>query len=369
VPAQVCHLMFAEDLLRAAAPEAAAEILEYHGKLYRFAAQGPDFFYHNQRTLPSGLKYGVRAHRHGYGRLVAHMITEYRHLQGRARSSGQRAASLGEIQSYILGFTTHAFLDRKAHPYIDYHAGWSEVSGNRADPLHRCHIFLERILDVLMLKERRGQVIQELDLPSLLDCGDMLPYGVIKTLMKSLHLTYPHTHYKSRDRQRIENAYRDTIHFYHLTDPRRTEHRRIAVERDLIDPGDRRRRLALFHPLELPDSIDFLNRGERQWLHPCDERRRYNQSVPELYAEALEQALPAFRRLRQILAGSGAAEEAAVIIGDESLNTGLPWPAGGPQRHSDPLPLPQLLEQTYRTAVARYGLGVPQASGGTGDAS
>jgi len=229
MPAQVCHLMFAEELLRAAAPDAAAEILERHGKLFRFAAQGPDFFYHNQRTLPSGLKYGVSAHRHGYGRLVAHMIAEYRHLHGGQRMSGLRAAALGEIESYILGFATHAFLDKKAHPYIDYHAGWGEVSGNRSDPYYRCHIFLERILDVLMLAQRRGQDIGQLDLPSLLDCGDALPYGVIKTLMKALHLTYPRTHYKSRDRQRIENAYRDAVHFYHITDPRRADYRRIAV--------------------------------------------------------------------------------------------------------------------------------------------
>lgn len=363
MPAQVCHLMFAEEVLQAAVPEAAAEVLERHGKLFRFAAQGPDFFYHNQRTLPSGMKYGVSAHRRSFGRLVAHMIAEFRHLQSRERISGQRAAALGEIESYILGFATHAFLDKKAHPYIDYHAGWSEVSGRRSDPLYRCHIFLERILDVLMLKARRGLEIRELDLPGLLDCGDMLPYGVIKTLMKALHRTYPRTHYKSRDRQRIENAYRDTMGFYGFTDPRRPEFRRAAVERDLVDPGDHHRRLALFHPLELPASIDFLNQGRREWVHPCNEQWRYTDSFPDLYDQALLQAVPALRRIRAILRGDGAAEEAETLVGNESLNTGLPWPEGGTQRISDPLPLPELLDRTYRTETARMGIPYPARAG------
>jgi hypothetical protein len=359
MPAQVCHLMFAEELLQAAAPEAAGEVLEHHGKLFRFAAQGPDFFYHNQRTLPTGMKYGVSAHRHSYGRLVAHMIAEFRHLHDGQRISGQRAAALGEIESYILGFTTHAFLDRKTHPYIDYHAGWSEFSGRRSDPYYRCHIFLERILDVLMLKEKRGLRIDAIDLPSLLDCGDMLPYGVVKTLTKSLHLTYPRTHYKSRDRQRIENAYRDTIAFYAFTDARRSDYRRAAVERDLVHPGDHHRRLALFHPVDIPDSIDFLNLGKHEWAHPCNQEWRYTASFPELYAEALEQAVPVMRRIQAILRGSGAAEEAEAIIGNESLNTGLPWPESGPQRFSAPLPLPELLDEMYRTEAARIGLSYP----------
>ena len=189
--------------------------------------------------------------------------------------------------------------------------------------------------------------------------ADMLPYGVLQPLMNALHLPYPPTHYKSRDRQRIENAYRDTIHFYQLTDPRRLDYRKGAIERDLIDPGDHRRRLALFHPLQVPESIDFLNRAHRPWVHPCDERRRHAESFPELYAQALEQAVPALRRLLAILRGGGTPEEAAAIVGNESLNTGLPWPEGGPQRFSQPLALPQLLEQTYLADAARVGLVLP----------
>ena len=59
MPSHFTHLLFAEAALRAALGERAEEILRAHGNLFRFGAQGPDFFYHNQRTMPTGLRYGV----------------------------------------------------------------------------------------------------------------------------------------------------------------------------------------------------------------------------------------------------------------------------------------------------------------------
>jgi hypothetical protein len=65
MPSQICHLIFAEDSLREAVGSDAEEMLRESGNIYRFGAQGPDFFYHNQRTRPTGLKFGVNAHREG----------------------------------------------------------------------------------------------------------------------------------------------------------------------------------------------------------------------------------------------------------------------------------------------------------------
>jgi len=56
MPAQICHILFAEEALRAALGERASSLLERHGSLFRFAAQGPDCFSHNQRPRPTGLK-------------------------------------------------------------------------------------------------------------------------------------------------------------------------------------------------------------------------------------------------------------------------------------------------------------------------
>src|SRR4030042_4005693 len=136
MPAQICHLLFAEEAWRGALGGGAGGFLERPGNLFRFGAQGPDFFYHNQRTRPTGLKYGVAAHHEGYGRLTAHLVRQLRRLQAR----GIDEAVKDELTAFTLGWVTHAFLDRVTHPFIVSFSGWGEK-------YFRCHIFFERILD------------------------------------------------------------------------------------------------------------------------------------------------------------------------------------------------------------------------------
>jgi len=272
MPSQICHLIFAEDSLREALGNDAEKMLRESGNIYRFGAQGPD-------------KYGVNAHREGYGRLVAHMIHELRHLEAKCYEG------LPQLKAYILGFTTHAFLDKKTHPFIDYFSGWVDVDREETEIYYRCHIFMERILDVLMLELKRGLNIREFSLLPLLDCGAMLPYGIIKTLVKSLNITYPYTHFKSRDRRRVENAYIDCMGFYTFIDPLNPHYRRLAYERDRSSRGDQRR-LALFHPFELPDDIDFLNLGHSTWTHPCNSEWRHEESFPELFDVSPNSSMP-----------------------------------------------------------------------------
>jgi hypothetical protein len=340
MPSQICHLIFAEDSLREALGNDAEKMLRESGNIYRFGAQGPDFFYHNQRTRPTGLKYGVNAHREGYGRLVAHMIHELRHLESKCYED------LPQLKAYILGFTTHAFLDKKTHPFIDYFSGWVDVDREESEIYYRCHIFMERILDVLMLELKRCLNIREFSLLPLLDCGAMLPYGIIKTLVKSLNITYPHTHFKSRDRRRVENAYIDCMGFYTFIDPLNPHYRRLAYERDRSSRGDQRR-LALFHPLELPDDIDFLNLGHSTWTHPCNSEWRHEESFPELFDAAISEAVPALQEMHAILEGRGEPERAEELIGNQSLGTGLYRHDNHKLLNNDPLPLPELLDRMY----------------------
>jgi hypothetical protein len=340
MPSQICHLIFAEDTLHEALGQEAEPILREHGNIFRFGAQGPDFFYHNQRTRPTGLKFGVNAHREGYGRLVTHMIRELRHLQAKGYEQ------LPLIKTYILGFAAHAFLDKAAHPFIDFFSGWVEADREETERYFRCHIFMERILDVLMLKRKRDLNIGEFSLLPLLDCGAMLPYGIVKTLVKGLNATYPNTHFKSRDRQRVENAYIDSMGFYIFIDPLNPHYRRLAYERDRNSNADQRR-LALFHPFEIPEEIDFLNLENNTWTHPCDRQRRHQESFPELWEAALRETVPVLGQIHEILEGDGDPGRAEQLIGNQSLGTGLHWQEDCKLRYSRPLPLPELLDKMY----------------------
>ncbi len=339
MPAQICHLLFAEEALRGALGERAAGLLERHGNLYRFGAQGPDFFYHNQRTRPTGLKYGVAAHHEGYGRLTANLVRGFRRLEDRGIDEAVRS----ELTAFTLGWATHAFLDRVTHPFIVYFSGWVDPARPETQKYFRCHIFFERILDVLTLRERRGQEAAELSLPGLLGCGPVLPYPLVKVLLKALNAAYPRMSRKSLDRRRIENSYADAMFFYTYSDPSQARYRKLALERDLEAPN---RRLALFHPQELPQDIDFLNLGHARWLHPCLGEAS-TASFPELYGQALAQVVPVLSLLEEALAGRRPAEEVEAAVGNASLNTGLERSRRCRLSYSAPLPLAELLDGLY----------------------
>ena len=340
MPSQICHLIFAEDALRQALGRGSEPILDDWGNVFRFGAQGPDFFYHNQRTRPTGLKFGVHAHREGYGRLLKHMIAEFHHLEANGYEP------IEPIKAHILGFTTHAFLDRQTHPFIDFFSGWVEADREETERYYRCHIFLERILDVLMLKIKRQLNIREFSLLHLLDCGAMLPYGIVKTLVKSMNAAYPNTHFKSRDRRRVENAYIDSMGFYTFIDPLNPHYRRLAYERDRSSHGNRRR-LALFHPFDIPEHIDFLNLEHNSWTHPCNSEWRHRESFPELWELALSRTVPVLREVRDILDSGGEAQRVEQLVGNQSLGTGLDRQDNYRLQHNRPLPLPELLDSLY----------------------
>jgi len=348
MPAQIAHLLFAEEALLRALGAKGEALLQRQGGFLRFGSQGPDFFFHNQRLRPTGMRYGIAIHREGYGRLVSNLVREVRRRIGRQEES----PSLEALKAFTLGFSAHPFLDRKTHPYIKYFSGWVEAGRGETRRYFRCHVFLERILDVLLLEKRRKLEIRNYRLAPLLHCGDQLPYALIKILVKALHASYPLMRYKSRDRKRIENAYREAQLFYMITEPSVPLYRRMAFQKDLSSLANRKL-LTLFHPLRVPEGIDFLNLKKREWVHPCDDRLASRSSFLELYEEALAQAAPALAAVWETLAGNLQEAELEPLIGNGSLETGLDEQAPCTPRFSDPLPLPELIEELYSSFEPR----------------
>jgi hypothetical protein len=334
MPSHFAHLLFAEEALIGSLGEKGREVLAAHGNLVRFGAQGPDFFYHNQRTMPTGLRYGTALHRHGYGTFV----------EGLAREARRLSAGPGsELGAYILGFATHAPLDRLCHPFIGYFAGWADSSPESFHRRYHTHPFMERILDLLILRDRYGRSAREFDFLSQVRCGKALPYPVVKALVKSLNATYPAYNYKSRDRLRVQNAYHDAIFFYKLTNHLNPDLAKLAYKKDRRD-GFRKKRLGLLHPREVPPGYDFLNLAHAPWCHPCDDSTTFTTSFLELYEQALGRCVPMLNDLYEVLAGHAPLEGLGARIGEESLDTGREHCT---PVHCRPLPLARILDGIY----------------------
>jgi hypothetical protein len=342
MPSHFTHLLFAEEALRIALGEKANEILESHGNLLRFGAQGPDFFYHNQRTMPTALRYGVALHRHGYGSFVQELVREAVRLS---------AGPGSELSTFILGFTTHAPLDRITHPFIGYFAGWVDPKEKASARMYHEHPFLERILDLLVLRERYGMLPAQFDFLSRVRCGATLPYPVIKALVKSLNKVYPAFNFKSRNRQRIENAYHDTIFFYKLTNHLNPDLMKLAYRKDRTE-GFRQKRFGLLHPRELPEGYDFLNLSHQTWCHPCDGHALRDVSFLDLYDEALQLGAQMVREVYLALSGQAPVEFLSSRLGDESLDTGR---ENCTPVHSKPLPLREIMDEMYRKMGVEVG--------------
>jgi hypothetical protein len=328
VPSQICHILFADESLRRGLAVGEEERLGPHLALFRFAAQGPDFFYHNGFSRPSGRTFGALMHRRRIGLVV-------RRLAEDAAERGDAA-----LEAFAMGFATHAFLDRAAHPFIDYFGGWEDPADPATRRYYRCHAFFERILDVLMLQRRLGMAAEDYGAASLLDCGEELPASVVEALAGAIRSAFPGMDMTADGEARVRNAYRDARGFYRFTS--RAEFRKQAVVHDRAGPD--RRRLALFHPDALPTDIDFLNLEHRLWTHPCDDGAASTASFPQLFEQAIDPAAAAVAAVAAVAEGApGAAVEA--LVGNHGLNTETP--GGGRRRYRAPLPLPELLESLY----------------------
>lgn len=328
MPSQICHILFADEALEAALGPGAVQALGPARPCFHFAAQGPDFFFHNGFSRPSGRTFGSLLHRRQIGAVVRSMVERLRGQPG------------DELRAFVLGFATHAFLDRAAHPFIDYFAGWEDPELPETRRYYRCHAFYERIIDVEFLKRRRSLAPRDLAAERLMHCGPQLSGAVAGALAAALRASFGGLDMTADAEARVRNAYRDALAFYEFTS--RPEYRVPAAERDRSGPD--RRRLALFHPEALPAGIDFLNAGHRRWVHPCDRSRESTASFADLFDAAVAPAADAVRAVDSAAAG-GPADAVEALVGNSSLNTESP--ATGRRRYSAPLPLPDILDRLY----------------------
>ena len=352
MPSQLLHTLFGEDVIAGICRRmenrlgvAAAKGLEsmQHGckKAFALGCQGPDIFYHSRSRRPVGLGYGTLLHRRAFGLFAAGLLD-----MALPSPPLQDAGALG---AYALGFMTHAFLDRAAHPYIVYKSCSLSPPPQGSLSIAQSHAFFERIIDALMLKSLRGADVSGWDQEGLLaQACENPPPGLKELLARALVLAFPERAGKDEKLlSRIGNAFLDSAAFYRVTAPANA-----ARESARVSPL-RKEHLVYIYPEGLPQHIDFLNLEKRPWFYPAGNEKADTRSFPELYAASVSAAADSFAGIirRCLEEGSFPAAEAAAAIGNGGLSitdeAGVPCP---PCRTA-PLPLDDVLEQQ---AVRRF---------------
>ncbi|MDA3949269.1 MAG: hypothetical protein PF508_08580 [Spirochaeta sp.] len=348
MPSQIAHLLCATTSTSSGAPS--------RGPLAA-GAQGPDLFYHNQRRRPTSIQYGTLMHRRGYGSVTGEMVA-YAVAQGHAPSH--------PIGSYIAGFVSHAILDRRLHPYINYRSGWPVPGREETRRYRSMHAFLERLIDVALLKEVRGIAPNTYDFYGTLSTfgtAESIPTEWVAMMYAGLSGAYERARDDARLLERIRNAWMDAAGYYQFTGHVDGEYLEAGLAREehgTVRPGW----LSIIHPPEVPEDLDVLNLQHAEWTHPCSSKRRSTESVIDMFSDACEESSRAcaavFNIWTEMLESGGNCETdrsaaisaIATTVGDHNLSDGRPRKRPCRPRHMDPLPLPELQDR-IRDSIRR----------------
>ena len=344
MPSQLLHTLFGEDVTagiysRLKSRFKAAGTLESvqaaHKNVFALGCQGPDIFYHSRRRRPVGLEYGTLLHRRGVGLFTARLLAL---ALPQTPSEGP-----GALGVYALGFMTHAFLDRAAHPFIVYKSGRLSPPQPGRLSAAQSHAFFERVIDTLMFKTLRGGDIALWDQEGVLSSACAVPPpGLEGLLARALTQAFPERAGKDeRLAARIENTLLDSAAFYRMTAPAN-----IAGESAHLPRGGLKDRLVYIYPEKLPRHVDFLNLEKRPWFYPAGEEKEDRRSFPELYVASVAAAADSLGGIiaRYLEEGSFPVTEAAGLIGNGGLSivdeNGSPCPLC----RAGPLPLDEVIE-------------------------
>jgi hypothetical protein len=326
--------------------ELAAEALPY----FRLGCQGPDIFYHNQRTKPSGLHYGSLAHRRRFGSLVAAAASSL--AQGKCSPERPEGA-------YVLGLSTHAALDRATHPFIVCRSFWVDPEESDGPRRRGCHAFLERLLDRELLALREGHSPAEYGISAKLGLDRPVDRGTEAALISlweaGLRAAFPKAALADGLLgRRIANALADGRHFYGATDPTRAEAENAASGWRARLAGEEGRYLVSILYPELPHrELDAMNMAKRSWPHPAGDGSTSDASYPELVAQGEEQAARAIAAVLDFWSGASTATELASAIGEGGLSLVDAEGVSLPPKASSPLALPEAMDEELDFRVRR----------------
>ena len=334
MPSQIIHVLAG----RAALQKTGMVPSTLNQNAFTLGCQGPDIFSHNRRTKPFSLSFARLLHRHDYGIFCANF----------ARKLLTEPSVLAK--SWFLGFVTHQHIDRIFHPYIVFRSFISGSTGIPGVSPTRFHVFLERILDALLLEYLENMHVSAFDTGKGFRLSEPEFIALSSMISSALQETYPSETTEAVDLElRISNAFRDAIYFYELTNPvevtmgKSAKNSKLQFFNELGVDG-----VALLYPEFLPNGEDWLNLNRSEWRHPVSGERHIH-SVPDLFASAVESSIIEIQRVFEVLSGEKTPDAFISMYGNSCLSACSDDGKPGTVLFADPFDFaPVLLDQAEK---------------------
>ncbi|WP_099157355.1 zinc dependent phospholipase C family protein [Virgibacillus ndiopensis] len=298
------HMLFCEDVVDTIKNPTQ---ISQHEAYMKLGAQGPDpFFYYNfwpwVKEEPVH-NIGMVLHTMRCGAFLMDLIVSAKDMDH-------------HVKAYVFGFVTHHILDRNAHPYIHFRAGYE---GNK-------HQKLEILIDTKMMEKYHNLKTWKVPVYKEIDVG----YTLDKDIACLLHSTITKHYPEVKDETTLHNikkSYRDM---------------KLAL-RLLADPYGWKNNLlgslvSSFSHQPIKDDVDYLNLNETIWHHPAT-NEPCSESFIELYNRGLAEGIEIMTALLEYWEGRNDASIQLLhdLIGDISYDTGKSLTLNLENKYSAPI--------------------------------
>ncbi|GAA0595981.1 hypothetical protein GCM10009001_10110 [Virgibacillus siamensis] len=298
------HMLFSEEIVDAIIdnPYALSEFEPY----MKLGSQGPDpFFYYNFwpwiKDEPVH-EIGMALHTKQCGAFLIDLIEQARNFEN-------------HVRAYIFGFVTHHILDRNAHPYIHYRAGYEGSN----------HQKLEVLIDTLMMEKCCNLQTWKVPVYKEIDVGSVLNKQIADLLDATITKYFPDL--KPSKQAYIQKAYKDMK-------------RALKI---LADPygwknGVMKSFIASYSHRPVTNNVDYLNLNHVTWYHPATNEPS-TKSFIDLYNQARTEGIEI---MAEVLTYWRTPDEhtknnLTERIGNISYDTGKPLEFNLENRYSDPI--------------------------------
>lgn len=306
MPDLITHYIFAKEVLNKTEKQQTIE--KYRGN-YDLGCNGPDYFFY-YHILP-WQKDNMKEELHAYGNQLHNLNINEFFKKALIYVKNHYTESL---YAYFIGYLTHYFLDRKAHPYIFYLSG-VQTENEKTKIYKYYHKRFEVCIDERMLIEKEKTDIFHFHPAKIIRPNEMNIESIYSFVNTTLEAVYQHSISFKQFKDCINDFHLDLVLLY----SKKKWKKRLMewIEKTFhLDPFISTAMYSI-----KKENIDYLNLRHQKWYDPCF-KKESTCSFLDLYDEALKEVLDFIQMFNDYLENQRELDDLLMVIDGRCFDSG-----------------------------------------------